>query len=170
MRHAATPVVLLSLLTAAPLAAQSDTVPAGPAAVTIAPSHLEAARNLLRTMNFEETAVATAMYAFDEQVGDSPEAAAFRDVIEEWMREVLGGEKAEIAFAEAYAEALTEAELVELTAFFRTPLGVRLAEAQPLLAARGAEIGARLAAEGEASLQERLMERATLLEPDTGTE
>lgn len=127
-------------------------------------SHLAAARGLLDAMHFEHAALTAGMATFDQQAAAAPDAAIFRDVVEEWMREIFTGEEALAAFARAYAETLSETELRDLAAFYRTPLGQRLASVQPALTAKGMAVGQQLAGAHQSVLEERIMERAAALE------
>jgi hypothetical protein len=156
--------ILLALL-AGPARAQGS----APASAAAAPSqfsdsHLAAARDLLDAMHFEHAAVTAGMATFDQQAAAAPDAAVFRDLVEEWMREIFTGEAALAAFARAYAETLSETELRELAAFYRTPLGQRLASVQPTLTAKGMAVGQQLAGAHQSALEERIMERAAALE------
>ncbi len=152
---------VLALALALPLRAQEAPAVSGrpPSA-----SHVAAARELLTLLRMEETAVAVGMQAYDQQAAGSPQAAAFRDLVEEWTREVFTSEEARDAFARAYAESLSEEDLLALAKFYRTPLGARVAAAQIGMAAKGAAIGQRLAAERQGVLQERMMARAAELQ------
>ena len=167
MRSAGVTLTIFVCLATAPVHAQvapAATSDGAAAADTAPASKLAAARTLIDLVRLEETALAAGMQTFDQQAASNPDAAAFRDVIEEWMREVFGSDDAKNAFARAYAEAFTEQELAGLIAFYRTPLGARLAVLQPALAAKGAAIGQQLAETRQADLQQRLMTRAAALE------
>lgn len=164
MRRAGLPFLAITLLTIGPVAAQSAT------SGTISPSHLAAARALLGAMNFEETAVTAGMQAFDLQVAAAPQLAQFRDLMEEWTREVFGSEEALDAFARTYAETVAQADIEALTAFYRTPAGARVAASLPALSAKGATLGQRLATSHQAELQQRMMARAAELEASGGSE
>lgn len=160
----APPTLLSLLLLSGPAAAQVGAPAPAAAAHALAPSHLAAARELLDAILFEETAMAAAMSAFDQQTAASPESAAFRDLVEAWTREVFSGEEAKAAFAGAYAERLSEADLRALVTFYRTDLGKRLAAQLPELAVAGARIGQQLAGRHQAVLQERIEARAAELQ------
>lgn len=166
MRLAGVTLVLLASLAIVPASAQDAPVRVADAVSTdsIRPSHLAEARALIRLLRLEETGLAAGMQVFDQQSATNPDAGAFRDIVEEWMRGVFGSEEAEIAFARAYAEVLTEQEIVELIAFYRSPIGARLAVLQPTLAAKGAAVGQQLAAARQADLEARIMARAAELE------
>lgn len=123
---------------------------------TFTPSHMAAAREYLEVMRIQQMAETGVQLSLEQQIRTNPEMEQYRAAMMEWARELFASAKAQTAFAELYAEALTEADLRALTAFFRTPLGQRVAEIQPKLAERGAEVGRRLAEESQADLMTRL--------------
>lgn len=170
MRFAGLTLALLVVAPIAPIHAQdaparaSTVASAAEADTAPSPDEMAAARTLIELVRLEETALAAGMQAFDQQAAATPGAAEFRDVVEAWMREVFGSEEARTAFARAYADALTEEELTGLVAFYRSPLGARLAVLQPTLAAKGAVIGQQLAEARRAELEGRIMARAAALE------
>ena len=123
---------------------------------TFAPSHLEAAREYLDALHIQKVAAAAVEMSLEEQIRTNPGMERYRAVMMEWAREIFASTEAKTAFAEMYAEAITEADLRALTAFFRTPLGQRVALIQPKMAERGAEVGRRLAQAHQADLIARL--------------
>lgn len=145
------------LALSAPAAAQPGTPPAE-SSRTIAPSHLAVAREFLDVIRMQEAAAAGMEVSMNEQIEINPELKPYQGVIQKWAREIFASEEAKNAFATAYAETFSEAELRELIAFYRTPLGRRLAENQTALVLRGAEIGRRLADAHQAELMQRLQE------------
>jgi hypothetical protein len=123
---------------------------------TFTPSHVAAAREYMEAVRAQEVAAAAVEMTLDQQIRGNPEMEPFRKAMMEWARELFAGAEAKTAFAELYAEAFTEADLRALAAFYRTPLGQRVAEIQPKLAQRGAEVGRRLAEANQADLLARL--------------
>lgn len=120
------------------------------------PSHLQAAREYLEAVHVQQLAAAGVEVTLDQQIRTSPEMEPYRAAMMEWARELFASAEAKTAFAELYAEAFNEADLRALTAFYRTPLGQRVAQIQPKLAERGAEVGRRLAESHQADLVARL--------------
>jgi hypothetical protein len=57
-----------------------------------------------------------------------------------------------------YAREFTEAELKQLTAFYKTPLGMKLNEKQPLLMQTGMNIGQQAVAAHQGELQQMIAE------------
>jgi hypothetical protein len=147
-----------ALLLPTPGAAQGRPAPSIPAS-EIRPSHLAAARELLDLMGIKEAAMSGVIVALEQQMEVNTALAEYRDVIEEWARSVFASERANREFAMMYAEEFSEPDLRALIAFYRTPVGRRLAASQSRLMMRGAEVGQRLAEAGQADLVARLERR-----------
>lgn len=140
-----------ALALAAPAAAQETTR-------THPPSHIAAARELMEVAQVQKTAVTGAEVMIAEQVRTNPAMARYRQAMLEWARGVFTSEEALTAFAALYADAYTEADLRQLVAFYRTPLGQKLAANQVLLATRGADLGRQLAERKQADLVARIQQ------------
>ncbi len=123
---------------------------------TFAPSHMAAARDLLQAMQVEKTALASARAMLEQQLAANPAMAPYRATMLEWAESLFTTPEAMDAFAAMYAEAFPEEDLRQLAAFYRTPLGTRLASRQGEMARRGAEVGARLAESKQADLIARI--------------
>ena len=117
---------------------------------------MAAARELLEAMRMLERAAVEVRVAIDQQIGADPQLAPYRATIHEWGREIVSSEEAKAAFATLYASAFSEADLRQLAAFFRTPLGQRFASSQAALTEKGAEIGRSLASARQADLMARI--------------
>jgi hypothetical protein len=123
---------------------------------TYPPSHLAAARELMEVMHLQEVSATGVRVMLDAQIRSSPEMEPYRAAMNEWGTEIFSGDEAKTAFATLYASVLSEADIRGLIAFYRTPLGQRLAAAQVTLTTRGAEIGRDLAQSHQAELMARL--------------
>ena len=123
---------------------------------TIAPSHMAAARELMGVVNAQQVAATAVEVMLEQQIETDPAMAPYRGAMLEWAREVFASDEARDAFSRLYAEEFSEEDLRALTAFYRTPLGKRLAESQGPLARRGGEVGRRLAESHQADLIARL--------------
>ncbi|HKP74986.1 MAG TPA: DUF2059 domain-containing protein [Longimicrobiaceae bacterium] len=152
MRSLRALVVGCALLFPAGLAAQSTP----PARAPIAPSHLAAARELLEVLHLQDVAAAGVQVALEEQIRTNPAMEPYRTVMKEWASSIFSGDEAKNAFATIYAEAFSEADLRALVAFYRTPLGQKLASSQTTLTVRGAEVGRNLATAHQADLMARI--------------
>lgn len=157
-----------------------------PLAADAADTHEAAARALIEALQQRELHQAQLdqlypqMLAVAEDMGmPDTDRERYRKVsgrLVDLMRDEMSWEKLEPALAEAYANVYTEAELWELAAFFRSPLGQKYVERTPQLMAetnrimrgtmlnfvkRMAELPAEMAAE------ELLRKRETGVEPDS---
>ena len=134
------------------LAAQDTTATHPP----ISASHMAAARELIEAVHMTDAAAAGAQVTMDQQIRLNPEMAPFRATMLEWAASVFGSEEARVAFARMYADIFTEDEIRQLVAFYRTPLGQKLAASQAPLALRAAELGRNLATAHQDDLIRRL--------------
>ena len=123
---------------------------------TFTPSHMAAARELLQVVNVQQITSAAVEVMLEQQIETNPEMAPYRATMLQWARDVFASEEASDAFSRLYAAEFSEADLRALTAFYRTPLGKRLADSQGALARRGGEIGRQLAESHQADLIARL--------------
>ena len=171
MRASLVLVVLAAATLRPPAAAAQGTpvtpVPA-PAAVAPSASAIAAATELLRLLDIEKVMRAGSEVMFDAQVQQQPLMAPFRDVMQAWLDKYMTFETMGPRLARVYAEEFTEAELRELIAFYRTPLGRKLAERTPELSRKGAEAGAAVAAEHMDELQRMIEARAVELQAQPG--
>jgi uncharacterized protein len=117
---------------------------------------MAAARELLEVMHLQEVSAVGVKVALDEQIRANPQLEPYRAAMYAWGTEIFASEEAKTAFATLYAGAFTEADLRQLVAFYRTPLGQRLANSQVTLAGKGAEIGRSLATARQADLMARI--------------
>lgn len=152
-----------SLLVALPLLpASGQSAPASaaaaPAASTAdsalpAPSQgqLDAARELLLTMDAEHVMVSAAITSIRMQGANNPFLAPYQDVLESWARKYLTWEAVGPGMTRLYAASFTEPELRQLTAFYRSPVGQKSLTVMPELMQRGSDIGAQI---GKAHAQE----------------
>lgn len=129
---------------------------ANPATPAFAASHMAAARELLDVVHLQEVAAAGVQVSIEQQIRTNPAMEQYRTVMKEWAADIFAGEEAKNAFAAVYARYFTEADLRALVAFYRTPLGQKLASSQATLATSGAEVGRQLAEAHQADLLARL--------------
>jgi len=129
----------------------------GAAAQETAPvsSHEKAARDLYQSFGGAKTAEAGAE-AMMGLVRDNPDLAPFEDVFRAWYQKVFAAGDLESEIVKLYMEAFSEAELRELGAFYKSPLGQKALEKLPEMMKQGAEIGMRRAKEHSAELEEML--------------
>lgn len=131
--HLAGVAVGLALVFAAPAQAQAPATPApaAPASAALTPSHLQAARDVVTASGIAQSF--DSIYTeFRERVRQI--VGTTRPEIQKDLNEVLDGLKAEAdkkreeitgTAAEIFAKKMTEADLKEVAAFFKSPVGQR---------------------------------------------
>ena len=100
-------------------------------------------------MRVEETVAASMDQAVRSASAQTPE---LRPVFQEFFERHLGWDAMRDDYAAIYAARFTEAELREMTAFFETPTGRKLAEATPELALEAMALGERVVTDNRAEL------------------
>lgn len=143
--------------------ATAATAPA-PAARAITPGARAAAEQLLHLMNVEQVLRSSTESAFDAQVKAQPLMAPFRATMQTWADRYLTWEQFGPKMTQIYAEEFTEPELRQLIAFYQTPIGRKTASLSPVLTRRGAQVGAEVAEEHMAELEQMIKARAAELQ------
>jgi hypothetical protein len=85
------------------------------------PSHAQAAEELFRTMKIDtlmDQGIDTLVKA---QVQQKPDLAAVEDVLRQFLGKYMRWDALKPQLVAIYTEAFTEAELREITAFYKTP-------------------------------------------------
>jgi len=103
------------------------------------PARLAAAEDMLVAMDGRAMYEAALVSTMDTQLAADPSLEPYRDVMLGFFRDFVSWEKVKGDYARVYAQRFSEAELRELAAFYRTPIGRRFAE-------ESVEVGAELAA------------------------
>ncbi len=127
-------------------------------------THKEAATELLSLMNLEKTMAGAAAAMTDAMIQGNAILAPYREVILQWARGFMTWETFGPRYVALYTEAFTESELREMIAFYKTPTGQKVLTLMPELMQRGSKIGADVAQEHSAELQEMLRKRAAELQ------
>ena len=164
MRRVAFVLSAAALLAAhSPLHAQGAPVAAAaPAPVT--PASRRAAEELLQLMNIAQVLRSGSEVSFDAQVKAQPLMAPFRATMQTWADKYLTWEQFGPKLVQAYAEEFSESELRELIAFYKSPIGRKVAARSPVLTRRGAQIGSEIAEAHVAELQQMIQARAAELQ------
>lgn len=97
------------------------------------PGEVEAARELLRVSGTREGFIRGMELGMEQ--GGVQLTPKLRGVVRDFMAEHFKYEDLEPDFIQVYTDLMTEAEIRELTAFYRTPIGQRLVELMPEMAA-----------------------------------
>lgn len=134
----------LALLLAASAHAQTDA------------DHRAAAAELVEVLDME-TAFFDGVRVGLDASADAPGMDEMRPVMEAFFDRYITWDKVVDDYVALYQETFSQAELEELVAFYRSPIGQRLVEEQSGLMARGARVGQDLMAEHETELMTMLM-------------
>lgn len=126
-------------------------------------SHRQATLELLQVMGVERNAMAGAQAMLNVMLDQNAEMEPFRDIFVKWAESTLSWERMGPRMTELYMQAFTEAEVRELTAFYKTPTGQKTLAQMPMLMQEGAKIGSDLAKEHQSELEEAIKARAAEL-------
>jgi uncharacterized protein len=127
---------------------------AAPKPAPVSP-HEKAARDLVRLVSGREIAK-TGMEAMVKDIRSDPDTAPYEDVFRAWYQKFFAENDAESEMVKLYMETFSEKELLEITAFYKTPAGRKAITALPELMTQAAEVGMRRTEEHRAELMEML--------------
>jgi uncharacterized protein len=140
--------LVVLLIPGAPLAAQEP----------YAPAHLAAAEELMEATRMREVMETSMDAMLEVQIQNAPELQELEPVMREFFERFISWDIVRPQYARMYAARFTESELREITAFYRTPVGRKLAAATPALTQEGARMGERMVQENIGELQRMIME------------
>jgi hypothetical protein len=136
-------------------------VSSGPSALQAAtPSHDQAALEFLEAIGIEKIVAEISSALANNLIRTNPPLAAHRDIILAWSNKYVTWEAAAPELVGIYTKAFTEPELKEITRFYGTPTGRKMAEHLPGLMESVAAAGGRLAGAHIADLQKMLEDKA----------
>lgn len=148
------------------LLAALSIVPAGAGADEA--SHRAAVEELVRIMQIEELSARSMEQLLQSQLEQVPAMEPYRETLRAFYAEHLGWASLKDDYIALYQSAFDEAELRELSAFYKTPTGQKLLERLPQLIQDGAAIGVRRLQAHMPELQQRLLQRSSELEAGAG--
>jgi hypothetical protein len=119
-------------------------------------SHLAAAEELLKTMNVDTQLGKAIEETLDIQIKADPRVAPLRPVMKEFFEKYMSWETMKDDLAKIYAGELTESEINEITAFYRTPTGKKLAEKTTTLLKKGMDLGIKRVQDNKTELQDMI--------------
>ena len=137
--------------------ALTPTLPAQQAAPD--PGEVAAAEELLQAMGAEEAMQKSMDRMLEVQMQQNPMMASMEDMMREFFNEHLTWEQMKPEMLAIYTDLFSEAEIRELTDFYRTDLGRKLVEQMPEIAARSAMVSQRIVQEHMPELMQRMMQR-----------
>lgn len=120
-------------------------------------SHLQAAERLLDNMNMQETLDKTIDATLDAQLSQMPQMKNLEGVMRDFFTKYMNYDALKNDYAALYTKHYTEKELVDLLAFYQTPLGKKLVETMPDITAESSLLGQKLVQEHMPELQEAIM-------------
>lgn len=126
----------------------------------ITPAHFKAAEEVLLASGADKE-FKTSLKAVVDQYGEQvplEKRDKFKQVLNDFLAKYADWESVKDNLTSMYAEAFTEAELKQLAAFYRTPLGKKVIEEQPLLLQKSVQLGQTLIASHQIELQQQLQE------------
>jgi hypothetical protein len=154
-------------LTAAALAPSASAQAPSPGAAGRTPiaspptaAQTAAAVELFKSIKLEESIPSTSAAMIDSEVRGNPGMAPYRDVMLKWLQKYMTWDSMRPELVRLYADTYTEAELKQLAAFYKTPLGQKTLAKTPELLQRTAMIGARLGQEHSEELKTAMNARS----------
>ncbi len=95
----------------------------------------------------------------DSQIRNMPQMLPFRQTFLDFFRKYMAYDAMKKDMAEIYLREFKPEEIRELIRFYGTPIGRRLAAAQPVLAVEGARVGEDRVKAHQGELQQKIMEQ-----------
>ena len=104
-------------------------------------SHLQAAKKLLEAAGMEAVFTKTVDQSLTQQVAENPALAELKPVMKAFFDKYMSWNALRDDMAQLYAAQFTEEELKDITAFYLTPSGQKMARITPDLMASGSALG-----------------------------
>ena len=143
--------VWLTLAAFAPFASAQAPTPAAPGRTPSppAPSAAQAAAaiEVLKSIRMDQSIPGTTAAMIDSEISRNPGMAPYREIMLQWLRKYMTWDAMRPELVRLYTDTYTEAELKQLAAFYKTPLGQKTLTKSPELLQRTAMIGAKLGQE-----------------------
>ena len=114
---------------------------------------------LLQTMQMDKTCAQMIDASVEMQIKTNPALAPYRSVMQDFLRKYMGWDGIKDEMAKVYMEEFTTVELMDITAFYKTPTGQKLALRLPALMAKGGAIGQQRVQEHMGELQDMIAKK-----------
>ena len=150
-------VIALALVAGGVLVATAQVV----ARPRLSAAHRAAAERLVEAMRIEQAATEAAARVLLEMLAAEPAWRAHEDILADYIEERLGWDVLRTEVVRLYAETFSAAEIEELTRFYHSPTGRKLAAQSPDLALRMQAV-ARERLEGDLGILELRMKNRVL--------
>ncbi|HYH78997.1 MAG TPA: DUF2059 domain-containing protein [Longimicrobium sp.] len=141
------------------------TLAAGGARAQSSAEQRAAATELLVAMQAPQVMQGAIQATLDAQLRATPELQGVQDVVREFVARYVSWEALREQYVEIYAQAFTEDELRQMTDFYRSEVGQKLARSTPRLMAQGAALGERAVQDHRAELQRMILARLRATSP-----
>ena len=127
---------------------------------TITPARLKAAEDALNASGAGRQMQSSISTMLQQASANVPEdkRSKFLAVMNSFMSKYMNWEILKDQMAAMYATEFTEKELKDLSLFYQSPLGKKLAEKQPILFQKGADIGRMAVQSHQAELQQMMQD------------
>ena len=126
--------------------------------------HLAVAAELLKVLQLDKTFAQSVDAGLEMQMKANPNLVPYRSVMQEFFRKYMSWESLKDDVAKAYADEFTIEELKEITAFYKTPTGQKVALCFPALIAKGGALGQQRVQEHMPELKEMIAKRKAELD------
>ena len=93
------------------------------------------------------------------QIEQNPDLASFEDILRTFLAKYVSWDAVREELIQLYADAFTEDELRDVTAFYQTETGRKFVALAPSLTTQAMEIGQRATADHQGELEARIMAR-----------
>ncbi|MBK6510509.1 MAG: DUF2059 domain-containing protein [Haliea sp.] len=102
---------------------------------------MKQAEKLLSVIGMEQTLTQATVQMVDAQTQQNPALTPFKTVMLEFFTKYMSFESLQPEMVKAYAEGFTTEELIELNAFYASPLGKKAVTQMPAIMAQVAQMG-----------------------------
>jgi hypothetical protein len=125
---------------------------------------IKASEELVIAMKLNETWQQTLNNMVEVQTKQFPGMTELKDVFEEFFNKYMSWDSIKDEMIKVYAEEFTVAEIKQITAFYKTPVGEKLALKMPVLTTKGAEIGQKRVQDNMLELQVMISKKMAEIE------
>lgn len=119
-------------------------------------AEIAAADELFKAMDLETVFSASIQRTVDMQIKQNPAIAPYRQVMLDFFAKYMSWASLKDDMAQIYMDEFSIDEIKELTAFYKTPVGHKVAQRLPELMGKGAEVGMRKVQQHMGELQQAI--------------
>jgi hypothetical protein len=121
-------------------------------------SHRQAAEELFKAMDVESMLAGAIDASLEAQVKANPALAQFKGVMKKFFNKYMSYASLKDDLIKLYTDEFTEDELKEMTKFYKTPTGRKLAKKGPSLMQKGGQLGMARVQKNTAELQKMIQD------------